>query len=151
MGNRRWKFGIGIAIIIIIAMWEAVSGFQQSKSYYVTVSELLSGKVTHQHIRVGGVIAAGSITRKGEALSFRLSQNSESIPVVYVGTETLPDTFKDGAQAIIQGSYQPDGTFRAVHVQAKCASKYKAAPPGPKGRNMARMRGLRAPTTGSMP
>lgn len=151
MGNRRWKFGVGIAIIIIVAMWEAVSGFQQSKTYYVTVSELLSGKVTHQHIRVGGVIADGSITRKGDTLFFRLSQKAESIPVVYVGTETLPDTFKDGAQAVIQGSYTPGGTFRAEYVQAKCASKYVAAPPGPKPRNMASIRGLGSPGASSMP
>ncbi|MDE3179437.1 MAG: cytochrome c maturation protein CcmE [Acidobacteriota bacterium] len=151
MGNRRWKFSIGIAIIVIVALYEAVSGFQQSKSYYVTVSQLLNGKVTHQHIRVGGVVEQGSITRKGDTLSFRLAQNSLSIPVVYVGTETLPDTFKDGAQAVVQGSYQTGGIFRAEHVQAKCASKYVAAPPGPKGGNMARVSGLGSPAAGSMP
>ncbi|MGH9770147.1 MAG: cytochrome c maturation protein CcmE, partial [Candidatus Acidiferrales bacterium] len=108
-------------------------------------------KVTHRHIRVGGVVADGSITRNGDTLSFRLSQKAQSIPVVYVGTETLPDTFKDGAQAVVQGSYTPGGTFRAEHVQAKCASKYVAAPPGPKPHNMARMTGLGGATAGSMP
>lgn len=147
MNNRRWKFGVGIAIILVVALWEAVSGFQQSKTYYVTVQELLSAKAARQHIRVGGTVAAGSITRHGDTLSFRLSQNAESLPVVYVGTETLPDTFKDGAQAIVQGNYTPDGTFQADHIQAKCASKYKAAPPGTKRSNMARMSGLGSAAT----
>ncbi len=54
--RRRWKFGIGIAIILVVALWEAISGFQQSKTYYVTVSELVSSKTTRQHVRVGGTV-----------------------------------------------------------------------------------------------
>jgi cytochrome c-type biogenesis protein CcmE len=137
--RRRWKFGIGIAIILVVALWEAISGFQQSKTYYVTVSELVSNKRTRQHVRVGGTVEPGSITRHGETLSFRLSQNAESIPVVYIGTDTLPDTFKDGSKAIVQGDYMADGTFRADQIQAKCASKYQAVPSGAKSKGMANM------------
>lgn len=132
MANKKVKFGIGIAIILAAVVWEAISGFQQSKTYYVTVKELTSGKVTHQHVRVGGTIDPGSIHRNGEILTFRLSQDNESIPVTYVGTATLPDDFKGGAKAIVEGDYLADGTFRAENVQAKCASKYQAAPPAPK-------------------
>lgn len=135
--SRRWKFGIGIAIILGIALWEAFSGFQQSKTYYVTVGELLGGNAPRQHVRVGGTVEQGSITRRDAVLWFRLAQNNESIPVEYVGTDTLPDTFKDGAKAIVEGSYTPDGAFKAERIQAKCASKYQAAPPGPKPKNMA--------------
>lgn len=126
--NRKWKFGIGIAIILAVAGWEAVSGFQQSKTYYVTVNELLTNKNAHQHLRVGGVVAPGSIERRGGQLSFRLAQDAQSIPVVYVGADTLPDTFVGGAQAIVEGEYAKDGTFHARNIQAKCASKYQAAP-----------------------
>lgn len=130
--NKKLKFGIGIAIILAAVGWEAVSGFQQSKTYYVTVKELTSGKANHQHVRVGGIIVPGSIHRSGEILTFRISQDDESIPVTYVGSAALPDDFKGGANAIVEGSYLADGTFRASQVQAKCASKYKAAPPAPK-------------------
>ncbi|MCL5004958.1 MAG: cytochrome c maturation protein CcmE [Acidobacteria bacterium] len=132
MGNKRVKFGIGVAIILALVVWEAISGFEQSKTYYVTVKELTSGKVSHQHVRVGGTIAPGSIQRNGETLTFRLSQDKDSIPVTYIGTATLPDDFKGGAKAIVEGSYLADGTFRAESVQAKCASKYRAMPPAPK-------------------
>src|SRR5579875_1864003 len=135
--RRRWKFGIGIAIILVVALWEAISGFQQSKTYYVTVSELVSSKTTQQHVRVGGTVEPGSITRHGETLSFRLSQNAESIPVVYVGTDTLPDTFKDGSKAIGQGDYMADGTVGADTLQAKCASKYQGVHPGAQPQGMA--------------
>ncbi|PYU97622.1 MAG: cytochrome c biogenesis protein CcmE, partial [Acidobacteria bacterium] len=44
MRNKKLKFGIGIGIILAVVAWEAVSGFQQSKTYYVTVSELVGGR-----------------------------------------------------------------------------------------------------------
>jgi cytochrome c-type biogenesis protein CcmE len=132
VANKKIKFGVGIAIILAVVAWEAISGFQQSKTYYVTVKELTSGKVSNQHVRVGGTIEPGSIQRSGEKLSFRLSQEEQSIPVTYVGTASLPDDFKGGAKAIVEGIYLTDGTFRAENVQAKCASKYQAVPPAPK-------------------
>jgi cytochrome c-type biogenesis protein CcmE len=140
--SQYWKFGIGIALIVGVALWGAISGFQQSKTYYVTVQELVNGKTARKHIRVGGRVRNGSILRSGSSLSFRLVQNAVSIPVVYVGSDTLPDTFKGGSQAIVEGEYTSAGTFRAEQVQAKCASKYVAAPPGPKRSNIANTSGL---------
>ena len=129
MSNNKWKFGIGIGIILAVVAWEAISGFQQSKTYYVTVAELVTGKTARSRVRVGGLVAPNSIQRHGSTLTFRLAQDATSVPVTYVGTDTLPDTFVGGAQAIVEGNYGSDGTFRAEKIQAKCASKYQAAPP----------------------
>lgn len=129
MKHKKTKFGIGIGIILAVVIWEAFTGFQQSKTYYLTVSELLAGKAGQHRVRVGGVVAPDSIQRHGDKLTFRLTQNSQSLPVTYVGDETLPDTFRGGAQAIIEGTYASNGVFRADKVQAKCASKYKAKMP----------------------
>lgn len=128
MNSRRLKFGIGISVILGVVAWEAISGFQQSKTYYVTVSELTSGKVSRHRVRVGGVIAPDSITRHGNEVAFKLAQDNNVIPVTYVGSDVIPDTFVGGAQAIIEGDYSADGSFRAEKIQAKCASKYQAAP-----------------------
>lgn len=128
MINNKLKFGIGVAIILAVAGYEAATGFKESETYYVTVQELVHGKAQRHRIRVGGVVEAGSIERHKGKVSFRLAQENLSIPVTYEGSDTLPDTFKDGAQAIVQGDYTADGTFRASEVQAKCASKYQAVP-----------------------
>ena len=130
MKNKRLKFGIGIGIILGVVAWQAISGFQESKTYYVTVNELAGGKVTRERIRVGGVVTPGSIERRGGTLTFRLAQDTNSIPVTYVGTDTLPDTFVGGAQAIVEGDFSASGEFRAQKIQAKCASKYEAKPKG---------------------
>ena len=135
MKNKRWKFGIGIGIILAVVAWEGISGFQENKTYYVTVSELTAAQSSRRHIRVGGVVAQGTIQRHAGQVSFRLAQEAKSIAVTYVGSDTLPDTFKDGAQAIVAGDYSASGDFRADKIQAKCASKY-AATPGSKGAPM---------------
>ena len=51
----------------------------------------------------------------------------EGLKVRYIGRAPLPDTLVDRAQAVAEGTLQPDGTFEASLVQAKCASKYEAA------------------------
>ncbi len=52
------------------------------------------------------------------------------LKVVYKGSEPPPDTFKDDAQALAEGTYGRDGVFHATVLQAKCASKYAPAQPG---------------------
>jgi cytochrome c-type biogenesis protein CcmE len=128
MYTKKWKFAVGIGIILAVVAWEGFSGFQENKTYYVTVNELTQAQKARRHVRVGGVVAQGSVERRGGQLSFRLAQDIKSISVTYVGTDTLPDTFKDGAQAIVDGDYLANGNFRAEKIQAKCASKYQAAP-----------------------
>ncbi|HEY6289937.1 MAG TPA: cytochrome c maturation protein CcmE [Terriglobia bacterium] len=130
MKGKRLKFGLGIGVILVLVGWLAVSGFEQNKTYYVTVSELLNGKGGHERVRVGGMVAEGSVERRGGQVTFRLSQDTATVPVVYVGSDTLPDTFVGGAQAIVEGNYSSNGVFQADKIQAKCASKYQAAPPG---------------------
>ncbi|MDZ7637246.1 MAG: cytochrome c maturation protein CcmE [Bryobacterales bacterium] len=51
--------------------------------------------------------------------------------MAHQGSDPLPDTFRDNAQALADGRMQADGTFHAKRIQAKCASKY--APKTPSG------------------
>ena len=54
------------------------------------------------------------------------------LKVIYKGSEPPPDTFKDDAQALAEGTYGRDGQFHATVLQAKCASKYAPAQPNGK-------------------
>jgi len=81
-----------------------------------------------QRIRVGGDVENGSIQRAGSQVQFVLVQDKLKLKVAYTGTDPLPDTFRDGAQALADGKLDKDGVFRAAKIQAKCASKYEAKP-----------------------
>src|SRR5436853_150768 len=70
------------------------------------------------------------VSRKRHAADLIVKEEGKTLPVSYVGSDPLPDTFKDGAQCLIEGHAMPDGRFVAEQLQAKCASKYEAAPGG---------------------
>lgn len=130
--NARRKFLVGSAIIVLTLMALAYVGFTQSKTYYHTITELstLQGSALHQRMRVSGNVQAGSIDHLTGRVDFILIEQGRTLPVSYVGHDPLPDTFKDGAQALVEGKMMPDNRFVAEQVQAKCASKYEATPDG---------------------
>ncbi len=132
--NKYVKFGILIVLILGVLAWLAVGGISDPKTYYKTISELnqMNDQGKEKRIRVGGDIAPHSIVRNGRDVEFMLAQvegpKQLHLKVVYSGIDPLPDTFRDGAQALADGKLGPDGVFRATKIQAKCASKYEAKP-----------------------
>ena len=128
--NNYVKFGLLIAVILGTLAWLAVGGISETKTYYKTVAEIrqLGNQAAERRLRVGGDIAANSIVRNGADVSFTLAQDQMRLQVVYNGIDPLPDTFRDGAQALADGKLGSDGVFHATKIQAKCASKYEAKP-----------------------
>jgi cytochrome c-type biogenesis protein CcmE len=119
--------------------WLAWSGVSESKTYYHTIAELdtLKSSQLHQRMRIGGNVRAGSIQHLPGRVDFVLEEEGRTLQVSYVGRDPLPDTFKDEAQALVEGRRMPDGHFVAEQVQAKCASKYEASPGGQPGKQPA--------------
>lgn len=132
--RKQAKFGIGIGIIVVSLGFLAWLGYGESKTYYHTIAELpsLHGTARAHRLRVGGTVEPGSIKRLSGQVDFVLAGEGKLLPVSYVGSEPLPDTFIDKSQALVEGKLSNDGKFVAEHVQAKCASKYEAAPGGDK-------------------
>lgn len=128
--NNYIKFGLLIVAIIGTLAWLAVGGISDTKTYYKTIAEVsqMGHDSVDKRIRVGGDVAPNSIVREGRDVRFTLAQDSLRLNVVYSGIDPLPDTFKDGAQALADGKLGPDGVFHASKIQAKCASKYEAKP-----------------------
>lgn len=141
--KKQVKFGIGIGVIVVSMACLAWLGYGESKTYYHTIAELetLHGTAAAHRMRVGGTVEAGSIHHSSGRTDFVLLGEGKSLTVSYTGTDPLPDSFVDNSQALIEGRIGSDGRFVAEHVQAKCASKYEAAPgeapkpAGPTGRS----------------
>jgi cytochrome c-type biogenesis protein CcmE len=130
--KKQAKFGIGIGVIVVSMAFLAWLGYGESKTYYHTLAELdtLKGSARTERMRIGGTVQTGSIHRMNGRVDFVLEGEGKSLPVSYVGSDPLPDTFVDNSQALIEGRPAADGRFVAEHIQAKCASKYEAAPGG---------------------
>lgn len=124
------KFAIVVVIIIGTLAWLAAGGINETKTYYKTISEVsaMGDRAMQERIRVGGDVEKGSIVRQGKEVRFILTQDKHRLPVIYTGTDPLPDTFKDDSQALADGRMRTDGVFQANKIQAKCASKYEGKP-----------------------
>jgi cytochrome c-type biogenesis protein CcmE len=134
------RIGLGVAVILGTIGWLAYSGYGANKSYYVTIGELggMGAKAYTSQLRVEGFVKPGTIVQDGTHVDFVLDEFESHSPkaatgrvlkVSYRGSEPPPDTFKDDAQALAEGSYGRDGVFHATELQAKCASKYAPAQP----------------------
>ncbi|HMJ62208.1 MAG TPA: cytochrome c maturation protein CcmE [Bryobacteraceae bacterium] len=125
------KFGVLMALIVGSLVWLAVGGVQDTKTYYKTIPELEKLDKTAQagRLRVGGDVQPGSIVKSAAGVSFVLHQGATALKVMYTGSDPLPDTFRDNANALAEGRLGDDGVFKANKIQAKCASKYEAKPP----------------------
>jgi cytochrome c-type biogenesis protein CcmE len=128
-GMPPTKILVAVVIILATVSWLAYTGVRDTKSYYVTISELnaMGNKAYTRNLRVAGNVAPGSIQRVGMDVRFTLAEQGKTLKVNYQGSEPPPDTFKDDAQALAVGTYGRDGVFHATQLQAKCASKYAPA------------------------
>ena len=146
MAKSKSTIRVAIAVVVIVGTvaWLALSGVGSNKSYYVTIAELggLGDKAYHSQIRLEGFVKPGSIHQNGPHVDFVLNEfeshtanaaQGRTIRVEYKGAEPPPDTFKDDAQALAEGTYSKDGVIHATVLQAKCASKYAPAQSGDAG------------------
>jgi cytochrome c-type biogenesis protein CcmE len=108
---------IGVAALLIL------NALNSNIALYVTPSEVAAGKAPNgQAFRIGGMVKEGSLRRDGLTVHFVITDMAKDIPVSYTGI--LPDLFKEGKGAVIQGRLNSNGEFVASEVLAKHDENY---------------------------
>ena len=108
---------IGTAALLIL------NSLNSNIALYVTPSEVAAGKAPQgQAFRIGGMVKDSSLRRDGLTVHFVITDLVKDIPVAYTGI--LPDLFKEGKGAVIQGRMNADGEFIASEVLAKHDENY---------------------------
>ena len=108
---------IGVAAMLIL------NALNSNIALYVTPSEVAAGKAPQgQAFRIGGMVKDGSVKRDGLTVRFEITDLVKDIPVAYNGI--LPDLFKEGKGAVIQGRMNANGEFIASEVLAKHDENY---------------------------
>ena len=120
----KWVAGVSLIVAAIagLAVWAMFS--PGALAYYRTPSDIVSGGRASFDgtLRLGGRVVDGSLERNGTRVRFTITDGHAAVPVTFRGD--VPDTLKNGTDAIASGTIGPDGTMDATAVQAKCSSKF---------------------------
>ena len=131
--TRRVKFLGGGAVIAAALAYMIYAGVTQSAVYFVTPSEIQAAPVSGKSYRLGGLVTRGSLTWEPRTLdlTFTLTDGKATVPVRHKGT--APDLFGEGRGAVVEGSWSPEGYFKATLILAKHSEEYKAPHDGDAG------------------
>src|SRR5258705_5049883 len=113
--KKYGKFAALIVVVIGTLVWLATAEMKDNQTYYKTITELgqMGNRAYDSRIRVGGDVETGSIQRVGSRVEFVLAQETTKLKVAYTRADPLPDTFKDGAQALSDCNLRQDCGFAA--------------------------------------
>jgi cytochrome c-type biogenesis protein CcmE len=127
MTRRQQRLGLlalGMAALAGAAAL-VLTAFNDNLVFFYGPSELQAKTVgVDRRVRIGGLVEAHSLSRAadGQGISFRITDGSADVAVVYQGP--LPDLFREGQGAVAEGRLRPDGVFAASTVLAKHDENY---------------------------
>ncbi|HDN80486.1 MAG: cytochrome c maturation protein CcmE [Chloroflexi bacterium] len=123
------KLLIGSLVTIAAILYLVISNIGGTSTYYLTVGELKAKgpSIYGKNVRVAGTVIGESIQWDPDrlVLRFEIADESGRLPVIYYGPR--PDMLRDGASAVVEGKYTPEGVFKVNPggLMLKCPSKYE--------------------------
>lgn len=109
--------GLGVATALVL------NALQSNVAFFFTPTQVVSGEAPrNKAFRVGGMVREGSIRRDQMTVHFVITDTAREVPVSYTGI--LPDLFKEGKGAVVQGKLGANGEFLATEVLAKHDENY---------------------------
>jgi cytochrome c-type biogenesis protein CcmE len=119
---------VGLAFLALVAAaLLAMSALRDQAAYFYAPGDIAKqGAPTGRAVRIGGMVAPGSIRREADGVTIRFTVTDESaatIPVRFRGI--VPDLFKEDSGVVAEGRFQPDGLFVANEILAKHDENYR--------------------------
>ena len=111
-------------IMITFAVMPILYNTKENISYFYIPSELNSSNIEkNKQIRIGGFVEKNSFSKiSASSFIFKITDNKNSIKVNFNGI--LPDLFREGQGAVIEGYFENEKTFNAIRVFAKHDENY---------------------------
>ncbi|HEX5127211.1 MAG TPA: cytochrome c maturation protein CcmE [Rhodocyclaceae bacterium] len=123
--HKRLAWIVVAVLLFGSAVTLVLNAFQENLVFFHTPSEIAAGKIPQgRNLRIGGLVETGSLRREADGVTvhFMVTDTAKSVRVTYKGA--LPDLFREGRGAVMQGKLGPDGTFTASEVLAKHDENY---------------------------
>lgn len=122
---RRRAGRITVAAVLLAAGGLLItSALRDTLTYYRTPGEVLSDPdAGRERVRLGGEVVPGSLRRSRDLVVFRLAEAGREVTVEQRGA--LPETFREGEDAVVEGTLSADGVFRSDHVVVRHGNEYR--------------------------
>ncbi|MEO1198815.1 MAG: cytochrome c maturation protein CcmE [Pseudomonadota bacterium] len=121
---RRLTLIASAGAVLAVALGLILYALEDTVVFFNTPSDVLAAETApEQRIRLGGLVADGSVVRgQGIEVQFSVTDQASTVPVIYAGI--LPDLFREGQGVVVEGTLDAAGLFRADTVLAKHDETY---------------------------
>jgi cytochrome c-type biogenesis protein CcmE len=121
--HKRIALIVGMVAGLGLAAGLVLNALQSNVAFFFTPTQVVAGEAPKdRRFRVGGMVRTGSIQRDQMTVNFIITDTAKEVTVRYTGI--LPDLFKEGKGAVVQGKFDPEGRFVATEVLAKHDENY---------------------------
>jgi len=114
-------------VIILSAVLLILYNTKENVSYFYTPSEIEKSEIIIDKVmRIGGFVENDSFNKiSSSSFIFKITDEKASILVTFKGI--LPDLFREGQGAVIEGAFSDSNIFNATNVFAKHDENYMPA------------------------
>jgi cytochrome c-type biogenesis protein CcmE len=111
-------------IFLAVAIFLVLFNSKKNLIFFYTPSELIeSNPLINETVRIGGFVKNNSLSLRGDnEYNFIITDSKEMINITYKGL--LPDLFKEGQGAVIEGKLLKNNLVKATNVFAKHDENY---------------------------
>jgi cytochrome c-type biogenesis protein CcmE len=123
--RKRLYAVLGGMVMLGVAAALVLFALRDNLVFFYSPTDLATKELAaNQRIRIGGLVAKGSVTKAdgGRITRFTVTDMKTDVTVSYTGV--LPDLFREGQGVVAEGRLQPGGVFQATEVLAKHDEKY---------------------------
>lgn len=127
MASARARIVVGGCVIAGALAYLASAAMRSNWVYYQSVDAFVAGaSADRQRVRLHGRVSETELDVRPVELraSFWIEGVQHRLRVEYRGV--LPEQFKPGAEAVVEGVVNDQNVFLADGVMTKCAGKYQA-------------------------
>ncbi len=100
-----------------------LTAISDSLVYFYSPTDIVSQRIPEgRRMRIGGLVENDSVVKDGKTVTFKVTDVTNAVPVVYTGV--LPDLFREGQGVVVEGRMEAGGHFKASEVLAKHDENY---------------------------
>ena len=127
MKAKHQRLTLGLLAVAAVggASVLALSALKDQAAFFYAPGDVKKdGLPLGKAVRLGGMVAGGSIKRLADGVSMRfvVTDGVATVPVAFRGI--APDLFREKSGVVAEGSFNPDGSFTATNLLAKHDEKY---------------------------